>query len=112
MCSCVFRFFVVPLHPKLLDKRLKETEIMEATMKTLQITLPSADAAFLRRHSRNMGWQITTIRTPRVQKPKVEMTEEEFRAKLAHSSAQAAAGHYVEKLPNETMAQFLERVCM
>lgn len=58
----------------------------------------------------NMGWKITTIRTPRVQEPKVEMTEEEFRAKLAHSSAQAAAGHYVEKLPNETMAQFLERV--
>jgi hypothetical protein len=90
----------------------KEAKIMEATMKTLQITLPSADAAFLRRHSRNMGWKITTIRTPRVQEPKVEMTEEEFRAKLAHSSAQAASGHYVEKLPNETMAQFLERVCI
>jgi len=34
-------------------------------MRTLQITLPLADAAFLRRHSRNMGWQIATIRRPR-----------------------------------------------
>lgn len=81
-------------------------------MRTLQITLPSADAAFLRRHSRNMGWEIVTIRSPRKKEPNVEMTEEEFRAKLAHSSQQAADGHYVEKLPNEIMAQFLDRVCM
>ncbi len=81
-------------------------------MRTVQVTLPVADAAFLRRQSRNMGWQITTIRTPRIQQPKVKMTEEEFRAKLEHSSAQAAAGFYVEKQPNETMAQFLDRVCM
>ena len=85
---------------------------MEATMRTIQVTLPIADAAFLRRQSRNMGWQITTIRSPRVQHPKVEMTEAEFRAKLEHSSAQAAAGLYVEKRPNETMAQFLNRVCI
>ncbi len=38
----------------------------------------------------NMGWKITTIRTPRVQEPKVEMTEEEFRANLVIS----AYGHY------------------
>ena len=36
---------------------------MEATMRTLQITLPVGDAAFLRRQSRNMGWQVSTIRT-------------------------------------------------
>ena len=38
---------------------------MEATMRTLQVTLPVADASFLRRQSRNMGWQITTLRAPR-----------------------------------------------
>ena len=90
----------------------KKKKMMEATMRTVQVTLPVADAAFLRRQSRNMGWQITTIRTPRIQQPKVKMTEEEFRAKLEQSSAQAAAGFYVEKQPNETMAQFLDRVCM
>jgi len=85
---------------------------MQATMRTVQVTLPVADAAFLRRQSRNMGWQITTIRAPRIQQPKIQMTEEEFRAKLEQSSAKAAAGMYVEKRPNETMDQFLERVCM
>ena len=85
---------------------------MEATMRTLQVTLPVADAAFLRRQSRNMGWQIITVRSPRSQQPKVAMTEEEFRAKLEHSSAQAAAGFYVEKRPEETMEQFLDRVCI
>jgi hypothetical protein len=35
---------------------------MEATMRTLQITLPLADAAFLRRLSGNMGWQIAPKR--------------------------------------------------
>ena len=85
---------------------------MDATMRTLQITLPAKDASFLRRHSRQMGWTISTIRSPRTKQPKVEMTEDEFRAKLAHSSAQAAVGAYVEKLPNETMEQFLDRVCI
>ena len=85
---------------------------MEATMRTVQVTLPVADAAFLRRQSRNMGWQIVTVRSPRTQQPKVAMTKEEFRAKLEHSSAQAAQGFYVEKRPDETMAQFLDRVCM
>ena len=41
-----------------------------------------------------------------------EMTEEEFRAKLEHSSAQGAAGLYVEKRQDETMEQFLNRVCI
>ena len=47
-----------------------------------------------------------------MQQPKVAMTKEEFRAKLEHSSAQAAQGFYVEKRSDETMAQFLDRVCM
>ena len=38
---------------------------MEPTLRTLQVTLPVADAAFLRRQSRNMGWKVTTIRSPR-----------------------------------------------
>ncbi|MBQ4508479.1 MAG: hypothetical protein II970_06260 [Paludibacteraceae bacterium] len=82
------------------------------TMSTLQITLPRADAAFLRRQSRGMGWEVKTVRSRRVPMPKVEMTEEEFRAKLALSSAEGAAGHYVEKRKTETMEQFLDRVCM
>ena len=81
-------------------------------MSTLQITLPRADAAFLRRQSRGMGWLVKTVRSPRAPMPKVEMTEEEFRAKLAYSSAEGAAGHYVEKRQDETMEQFLDRVCM
>ena len=40
------------------------------------------------------------------------MTEEEFRQKLARSKAHADAGHYVEKRQDETMEQFLDRVCM
>lgn len=43
---------------------------METAMRTLQITLPVADAAFLRRQSRNMGWQITTVRPPRNEQSK------------------------------------------
>jgi hypothetical protein len=35
---------------------------MEATMRTLQVTLPASDAVFLRRLSGNMGWQIATKR--------------------------------------------------
>lgn len=43
----------------------KKATSMETTTRTVQITLPVADAAFLRRQSRNMGWQISTVRTPR-----------------------------------------------
>lgn len=52
---------------------------MEAAMRTVQVTLPLADAAFLRRQSRNMGWQITTIRTPR-KKGSLERAIEDVRA--------------------------------
>ncbi len=83
---------------------------MEAQMRTLQVTLPVVDAAFLRRQSRNMGWHVTTIRPKRAVTPKVKMTEEEFRAKLAYSSAQAEAGHYIEKKPEETVEQFIDRL--
>ena len=93
------------MHPK------KESEeIMEATMKTVQITLPVSDAAFLRRQSRNMGWHIVTIRSPRNAEPKVKMTEEGFRAKLAHSSAQAAQGKTIRMNENETSEQFINRL--
>ncbi len=84
---------------------------MEAT-RTLLITLPAADAPFLRRQSRNMGWQVTTVRPKRNAQPKVEMTEDEFRAKLAHSKAQAEAGNVVTMRQDETAEQFLDRICM
>ena len=52
---------------------------MEATMRTLQVTLPLADAAFLRRQSRNMGWQVATVRKPR-KKGSLERAIEDIRA--------------------------------
>ena len=86
---------------------------MEATMRTLQVTLPAADATFLRRQSRNMGWKIVTIRPPRTQEPKVTMTKEEFRTKLEHSSAQAAEGKTIRMHENESSEQFINRLlCM
>ena len=36
---------------------------METTTRTLTVTLPAADAAFLRRLSGNMGWQVRTQHT-------------------------------------------------
>ena len=86
---------------------------MEAATRTLQITLPLSDAAFLRRQSRNMGWNVVTIRRKTPDEPKVKMTEEEFRAKLAHSSAQGAAGKTIAMHENETPQQFVNRLlCM
>ena len=38
---------------------------MEAATRTLQVTLPAADASFLRRLSGNMGW---TVRTKRIRR--------------------------------------------
>ena len=38
---------------------------METATRTLQVTLPVADASFLRRLSGNMGWQIKAQRAPR-----------------------------------------------
>ena len=47
--------------------------------RTVQITLPVADAPFLRRQSRNMGWKIKTIRAPR-KKGSLERAIEDVRA--------------------------------
>lgn len=82
-------------------------------MRTLQITLPIADAAFLRRQSRNMGWQITTVRPKTAVEPKVKMTEAEFRTKLERSSRQAAEGKTFRMRDDETAEQFVNRLlCM
>lgn len=83
---------------------------MESTMRTLQITLPAGDASFLRRQSRNMGWRVTTVRAPRKLAPKVKMTEDEFRAKLAYSSSQLAEGKVITMRPEETAEQFINRM--
>ena len=86
---------------------------MEAAVRTLQVTLPVADASFLRRLSRNMGWQVITIRSPRQQQPKVKMTKDEFFAKLEHSSAQAAEGKTIRIHVDESSEQFVNRLlCM
>ena len=42
---------------------------MEATMRTLQVTLPASDAVFLRRLSGNMGWQIAPKRMTTRRRP-------------------------------------------
>jgi len=43
---------------------------MEVAMRTLQVTLPVTDVAFLRHQSRGMGWRIATVRTPRIEQSK------------------------------------------
>lgn len=46
-------------------------------------------------------------------KPKIAMTKEEFRAKLEHSSAQAAEGKTIRMKANESSEQFINRLlCM
>ena len=62
---------------------------MDTPMRTLQVTLPVSDAAFLRLQSRKMGWGVTSVRSHR-KSPKVEMTEEEFRDKLMRKLGHAA----------------------
>ena len=48
-----------------------------------------------------------------MQQPKVAMTKEEFRAKLEHSSAQAAQGETIRMHENESSEQFINRLlCM
>ena len=87
--------------------------LMATALRTLQVTLPIADAAFLRRQSRNMGWHVTTIRSKAPLEPKVKMTEAEFRAKLECSSHQAAEGKTIRMRDDETAEQFVNRlICM
>lgn len=43
---------------------------METAMRTLQVTLPLTDVAFLRHQSRGMGWKIATVRAPRIEQSK------------------------------------------
>ena len=52
---------------------------MDTMTRTVQITLPREDASFLRRQSRNMGWQFTTLRTPR-KRGSLERAIEDVRA--------------------------------
>lgn len=39
-------------------------------MRTLQVTLPLTDVAFLRHQSRGIGWKIATVRAPRIEQSK------------------------------------------
>ena len=43
---------------------------METAMRTLQVTLPLTDVAFLRHQSRGRGWKIATVRAPRIEQSK------------------------------------------
>lgn len=78
---------------------------------TFRITLPNADARFLKRLSANMGWQV--VRMPVAYDQSVrknEMTEDEFRTKLAHSKQQFEMGHIVTMQPDETADNFIQRL--
>lgn len=79
---------------------------MEAAMRTLQVTLPLADARFLKRISTNMGWHVLPVSVA----PKVKMTENEFRQKLASSRASAAKGNVVAMQEGESGADFINRI--
>lgn len=88
---------------------------METTYRTVQVTLPATDMAFLRHQSRGMGWQVVAVpaKKARTAVSKAKMTEEEFRAKLAKSSAQAKAGKVTRMRDDETAEQFINRMlCM
>ena len=93
-----------------MQAELKNTIVMETATRTFQVTLPVVDAAFFRRQSHNMGWVLTPIRSKRTAEPKVKMTEEEFRAKLAHSSAQYAEGKTIAMHADESPEQFIDRL--
>ena len=78
---------------------------------TFRVTLPSADARFLKRLSENMGWQV--MRVPAAKEPsarKEKMTEAEFRTKLARSRQQAAHGEVTAMQANETGDAFIQRL--
>lgn len=78
---------------------------------TFRITLPNADARFLKRLSENMGWQV--VRMPAATDQPVrkeEMTETEFRTKLARSKQQFEMRHIVAMQPGETADKFIQRL--
>ncbi len=78
---------------------------------TFRITLPNADARFLKRLSENMGWQMVRMPAANAQSVhKNEMTEEEFRTKLARSKQQFETGHIVAMQPGETADKFIQRL--
>ena len=82
-------------------------------IRTMQISLPQSDANFLRKLSANMGWTLTPVPMKKGVRTKVEMTEEEFRAKIEKSSAQVASGDVIAMQPEETGEQFINRLlCM
>ena len=82
-------------------------------IRTMQISLPQSDASFLRKLSANMGWTLRTVPAKKVAMPKVEMTEAEYRAKIEKSSEQGASGDVIAMQPDETGAQFINRLlCM
>ena len=77
-------------------------------MRTIQMTLPRTDWAFLKRLSAKMGWQTAIVSsTPR---RKVHMTEAEFRQKLERSSKQAEEGKVIRMSENESVDQFVDRL--
>lgn len=53
----------------------EKNDVMDTHTRTVQITLPSSDAAFLRRLSCNMGWTIKAQRKRRALKSYYESPE-------------------------------------
>ena len=69
---------------------------MEATMTTLQVTLPASDAVFLRRLSGNMGWQIAPKRATRRTTPADYYKSEQFYKDLDAAELDIANGKGLE----------------
>ncbi|MBQ7632132.1 MAG: hypothetical protein IJS82_05180 [Paludibacteraceae bacterium] len=74
---------------------------MEIPTRTVQVTLPSTDAAFLRRLSGNMGWTIKTQRRQRVRKSYYESPE--FYRDIQKAEQDIADGKGVRVTTNEAL---------
>ncbi|MBR6032929.1 MAG: hypothetical protein IKP36_13395 [Bacteroidaceae bacterium] len=72
---------------------------------SLNINMPRADVAFIRKLGKRMGWEVS-----KPQEPKIEMTEKEFYAKLDHSIATSSEDTMSVMLPSESGQQFLNRI--
>ena len=83
---------------------------METTMTTMRITLPTSDTRFLKRLSGNMGWSLERASASEKSAAKVQMTKEEFCAKIRKSSSQKAQGQTVAMQAHETSEQFINRM--
>lgn len=80
------------------------------TSVSVNINMPRADIAFIRKLAKRMGWEVSKASTPSAPQRKTKMTEEEFYAKLDHSIATSSEDTMSVMQPSETGQQFLNRM--